>query len=53
MCSNQLSYTAIYMGAFPENVKVVGVLDNAPTGAGYETRTRDLHLGKVALYQLS
>jgi hypothetical protein len=22
-------------------------------GAGYETRTRDLHLGKVALYQLS
>ena len=22
-------------------------------GAGYETRTRDLNLGKVALYQLS
>ena len=27
--------------------------DTDPTGAGNEIRTRDLNLGKVALYQLS
>ncbi len=27
--------------------------ENKKNGAGNETRTRDFHLGKVALYQLS
>ena len=36
-------------------IQALSQLSYSPTyvGAGYETRTRDLHLGKVALYQLS
>ena len=30
-----------------------GALFKHPTGADYEARTRYLHLGKVALYQMS
>ena len=31
----------------------IGILQHPFCGAGYETRTRYLHLGKVALYQMS
>ncbi len=41
-CSNQLSYRAILERMFPLRY-----------GAGDEARTRYLHLGKVALYQMS
>jgi hypothetical protein len=35
-------------------IQALSQLSYGPTfGADYETRTRDLHLGKVALYQLS
>ena len=38
-----LGYGAEYLGA----------KELAPVGADYETRTRHLHLGKVALYRMS
>ena len=41
-CSNQLSYRAILERIFPLRY-----------GAADEARTRYLHLGKVALYQMS
>jgi hypothetical protein len=36
-----------------KNIKPRASRGSTETGAGNETRTRDLNLGKVALYQLS
>jgi hypothetical protein len=45
--SNRLSYGPLQFGLYP------GVTLSGPTEAGNRTRTGDLNLGKVALYQLS
>lgn len=47
-----LQAPALPLGYFATHTKKAGPAGRSRYGAGYGDRTRDLHLGKVARYQL-
>ncbi len=52
-CQNSVKTQVVGLNAEPNNNCGTKTLERQKNGAGHGTRTRDIQLGKLALYQLS